>query len=239
MKRYHYYCIRHIPEHSLVLQRLVSIVGPEQGLPPWLALVFTVRLLLCIPPPQEALHSVHRPYSPHSQLTNFNFQYKLHAKKYNSKIITGERNNVPGHLGWEQDLVSIGSPLHSDPPFLAFCKIIRFLCWVPVPQLTEHRLHSPYPDQRQLIGPAMMIKKWITKLTKIYHKDSHRSKVCERIRTSEKNQEKMKIGTVHKIFLNSQVYVASSSWYNNGWWCRENNVCRINIPIYFVICLLE
>ena len=49
----------------------------------------------------------------------------------------------------------------------------------------------------------------------------------------------MKIGTVHKIFLNSQVDVASSSWYNNGWWCRENNFCRINIPIYFVICLLE
>ena len=73
-----------IPEQSLVLQRLVSIVGPEQGLPPWLDLVFTVRLLLCIPPPQEALHSVHRPYSPHSQLTNFNFQYKLNTcqKKY-------------------------------------------------------------------------------------------------------------------------------------------------------------
>lgn len=87
-----------IPEHSLVLQRLVSIVGPEQGLPPWVALVFTVRLLLCIPPPQEALHSVHRPYSPHSQLTNFNFQYKLHAKKFIHTLWSIGQKNFYAHL---------------------------------------------------------------------------------------------------------------------------------------------
>lgn len=50
---------QHLPEQASLLHRLVSIVDPVQALPPFLALIFTVLLLLCIPPPQEALHSVH------------------------------------------------------------------------------------------------------------------------------------------------------------------------------------
>ena len=50
--------IVNIPEHSSVLQGLVSMVAPVQALPPFLALIFTCLLLLWIPPPHEALHSV-------------------------------------------------------------------------------------------------------------------------------------------------------------------------------------
>ena len=63
-----------------------------------------------------------------------------------------------------------------------------------------------------------------------YIEDSHRSKVCERIRTSEKNSRENENGDSTQDFFKCQVYVASSSAgvVNNVW---------NNIPIYFVICL--
>ena len=63
---------------------------------------------------------------------------------------------LPGQSGSEHDRVSTPFPLHLSPPFLACCRIFRFLCCNPSPQVTEHLLHGPKPDHTQSIGPILM-----------------------------------------------------------------------------------
>ena len=91
-------------------------------------------------------------FSPIAVIIPFTIDCKFLVMK-NQPCSSIHYRALPGQAGWEQGRLSTASPWHSMPPFRGLCNTIRFLCWVPDPQLTEQRLHSPNPDQRQLIGP--------------------------------------------------------------------------------------
>lgn len=126
--------------HACSLQAWVSLIGPWHSIPPFDAGVFTVRVRLCVPPPQVFEHVPNALQSFHSQSTGTGHACSLHA--------------------W----LSLVGPSHSMPPPEAGVFTVRVRVWVPPPHVFEHVPNALQSFQTQStgMGHACSLQAWLS-----------------------------------------------------------------------------
>jgi hypothetical protein len=102
--------------HAWVLQALVSLSG-GQARPPFIGCCVTMRVRICVPPPQALLHMLHSVQALTSQFTGIAHGSVLHGRVSRS---AGQ----------------------AMPPFIGCCVTVRVRTCIPPPHVRLHMPHS-------------------------------------------------------------------------------------------------
>ena len=135
---------------TLSLQVWCSVSFPVQLAPPYWAGIF-VLFLPWVPPWQVEVQVSHVPHAFQVQFTRrIKITIQLICFLHDSEAVPGQ--GLALQVWFSVSFMAFGSvlfPAQAAPPFWAGF-FVRFLSWVPPPQVAEHVSHVPHSFQVQL-----------------------------------------------------------------------------------------